>query len=118
MKRTIITIIITMIITSIITMIITTKINNKPTEEAKYTETLTTEAIAKYNVMTKQWEIKITNKAIANDTMYNNQTHYYTIDSKDVCDDRVISKCIIDSYGYTTEDTEDITLQGSNITVY
>lgn len=117
MKRTIITIIITMITTAIIMTIITT--HNRPKEEEqKYTETLIAEATAKYNVMTKQWEVKITNKAIANDTIYNNQTHYYTIDNKNVCDDRVISKCIIDSYGYTTEDTEDITLQGSNVTVY
>lgn len=108
MKRTIIAIIITMIITSIITMIIITKINNKPIEEAKYTETLTTEATAKYNAITEQWEIRVVNKAFANNVEYNNQIHHYRIDSNEVCDDRVISKCVIDSYGYYIEDNYEV----------
>lgn len=107
MKRTIIPIIITMIITATITTITTTY--NKPTEEEqKYTETLTTEATAKYNAITEQWEIEVINKAFANNVEYNNRVHHYTIDSNGVCDDRIISKCVIDSYGYCTEDSYEV----------
>ena len=116
MKRTIITIIITMIITATITTIITT--HNRPTkEEQKYTETLTTEAIAKYNAITEQWEIKVTNKAFANNVEYNNQVHHCTIDSNEVCDDRIISKCVIDSYGYYTEDNYEVEWVSSVVNV-
>ena len=114
MKRTtIITIIITMIITA---TIITT--HNRPTEEEqKYTETLTTEAIAKYNAITEQWEIEVTNKAFANNVEYNNQIHHYTIDSNEVCDDRIISKCVIDSYGYYNEDNYEVEWVSSVVNV-
>ena len=116
MKRIIITIIITMIITATITTIITT--HNKPTEEEqKYTEILTTEAIAKYNAITEQWEIEVTNKAFANNVEYNNQIHHYTIDSNEVCDDRIISKCVIDSYGYYNEDNYEVEWVSSVVNV-
>jgi hypothetical protein len=107
MKKIIITAIISTIITATITTMITTY--NKPTEkEQKYTETLTTEAIAKYNTITEHWEIEVINKAFANNVEYNNQIHHYTIDSNEVCDDRIISKCVIDSYGYYTEDNYEV----------
>lgn len=116
MKRTIITVIITMVITATITTIITTY--NKPIEEEqKYTETLTTEAIAKYNAITEQWEIEVINKAFANNIEYNNQTHRYTIDSNTVCDDRIISKCVIDSYGYYNEDNYEVEWVSSVVNV-
>ena len=116
MKRTIITIIITMIITATITTIITTY--NKPAEEEqKYTETLTTEAIAKYNAITEHWEIEVINKAFANNVEYNNQVHHYTIDSNEVCDDRIISKCVIDSYGYYNEDNYEVEWVSSVVNV-
>lgn len=109
MKGTIITIIITMIITATITTTIITTTYDKPTEEEqKYTETLTTEATAKYNAITEHWEIEVTNKAFANNVEYNNQVHHYTIDSNEVCDDRIISKCVIDSYGYYNEDNYEV----------
>lgn len=114
MKKIIITAIISTIITIITMTLITT---HKPTEEEKYTETMTTQATAKYNAITKHWEIEIVNKAFANNVEYNNQVHHYTIDSNEVCDDRIISKCVIDSYGYYTEDNYEVEWVSSVVNV-
>lgn len=107
-----------MIITSITTTMIVNAINEKERmaqkEQERYNDRVTTEAFAEYDEVMKQWNITVKNIIVRDNEEVINNTYYYTADEY-VNDDEVISKCVIDSFGYYTMDNYDIEITGEVI---
>lgn len=104
-----------MIITSITTIMIVNAINNKERtkqeEQERYNDRVTTEAFAEYDEVMKQWNVIVKNIIVRDNKEVINNTYYYTADEY-VNDDEVISKCVIDSFGYYSMDNYDIEIIG------
>jgi hypothetical protein len=111
---TIITIIM-MIITSITTTMIVNAINEKERteqeEQERYNDREKTEAFAEYDEVMKQWNVTVKNVIVRDNEEVLNNTYYYTANEY-VNDDEVISKCVIDSFGYYSMDNYDIEIIG------
>lgn len=104
-----------MIITSITTTMIVNAINEKERieqeEQERYNDRVTTEAFAEYDETMKQWNVTVKNIIVRDNKEVINNTYYYTADEY-VNDDEVISKCVIDSFGYYRMDNYDIEIVG------
>lgn len=107
-----------MIITSITTTMIVNAINEKERiereEQERYNDRVTTEAFAEYDEVMKQWNVTVKNVIVRDNEEVINNTYYYTADEY-VNDDEVISKCVIDSFGYYIMDNYDIEIVGEVI---
>ena len=117
-RMTTILIITMMIITSITTTMIVNAINEKERTEQeqqeRYNDRVTTEAFAEYDEVMKQWNITVKNIIVRDNKEVINNIYYYTAEEF-VNDDEVISKCVIDSFGYYRMDKYDIEIVGEVI---